>query len=410
MRSGCSPMRRWIAALALIAGLSAAPAGAHERSESSSHWHYAHQALSGVLTVRTREVTRLMIPGDQEDALPRIWLAHVARTVSAAVDGRECTPAPPSLLHAEAGYLRAAVQLRCPPGERLRLKVGVLLGVAPSHHHFLYIEAGAGTAREAILTIANPALELELGGRSSRALRFADFVRMGIEHIATGADHLAFLLALLVTARSRREILLVVTGFTLGHSVTLSLAALGIVQAERAAVESLIGLTIALAAARNLIADEREGRMAAAGAALIAAALLIVPSSARPQMPAPLILAIALLAASWLWLASLREGAASVRSRVTMAAGFGLVHGIGFASALQDLALPRALLLPTLLGFNLGVELGQLAAVGCALVLVRALTARLPALRSSESPAVIVSAALVSIGTAWFLIRATTFA
>jgi hypothetical protein len=230
---------------------------------------------------------------------------------------------------------------------------------------------------------------------------------MGIEHIATGFDHLAFLLALLISARAAREVLAIVTGFTVGHSLTLSFAVLGIVQANRGAVECLIGLTIALAAARNLVRGEREGRIAGLTTVAIMASLLIIPADLRPSLPATLIIGIAVTAGSAVWLAGAREGEFSIPSRAILAMGFGWVHGLGFASALQDLHLPRSKLLPTLLGFNVGVEIGQLLAVFAAVALIKIVVTIAPGARQRpELPAAVASAVLLAAGLAWFLTRA----
>jgi hypothetical protein len=135
------------------------------------------------------------------------------------------------------------------------------------------------------------------------------FITMGVEHILTGVDHLLFLVALLALSRGLWPIVKVVTGFTLAHSVTLSLAALGVVEVPGRIVEPLIAATIVWVAVENLV----------------------FPAGAR-----------------WRWL---------------VAAVFGLVHGLGFASGLTALGLPRDAMVRALIGFNVGVELGQLAFV-----------------------------------------------
>jgi len=294
-------------------------------------------------------------------------------------------------------------------GNRLALKIDLLFGVAPSHHHFLYVAAGS-SSREDILSASEPSAEIELRPSGSGQTRFLQFIGMGIGHIATGIDHLAFLLALLITARTARQVLAIVTGFTVGHSITLTLAVLGIIQANRGAVECLIGLTIAMAAAQNLIRGEREGRTAGLAATAIAALPLLIPADLRPDMPASLILAIAVATGSAVWLASMRAAAPaafSISARFAMAAGFGLIHGLGFASALQDLHLPRAMLLSSLLGFNVGVEIGQLAVVLAAVTVITVATKVVPLTqRRVEMSAVVASAALLAAGLAWFLTRA----
>lgn len=135
------------------------------------------------------------------------------------------------------------------------------------------------------------------------------FIAMGVEHILGGLDHLLFLLALLALARGVWSTVKIVTAFTVAHSVTLSLAVLGVVDVPSAIVEPLIAASIVWVAVENLVAPAGVGR------------------------------------------------------RWIVAALFGLVHGLGFASALADLELTRAALVRALIGFNLGVELGQLCFV-----------------------------------------------
>ena len=395
----------------LLAAAAIRPVSAHERSESFSHWSYAHGELNGVVTVRSREATRLALPGEGIGALVPILAAHLDKTIAANMDGAPCAATRhPYPLPSDAGYIRIGLEFRCPPGERLHIDVGTFFDVAPAHHHFIYIESQSGASREAILTASSHGLELDLTSMNTKAAGFRQFVHMGILHIATGIDHLAFLLALLITARNPRQVLMIVTGFTLGHSLTLSLAVLGVVQANRGAVESLIGLTVALAAARNLIRGEREGRIAALGAASVIASMLLVPSAWRPDMPGMLIVSIALVAGCAVWRGSMRSDAESVRARLMMAAGFGLIHGLGFAGALQDLHLPQQMLVYSLVGFNIGVEIGQLAAVAVAALLARAMMQFRPAPPAGGMPALVVSALLLAVGTAWFLTRAVTLA
>jgi hypothetical protein len=393
-----------------LALLFACVAQAHERSESTSHWTLVNSELHGVVTARTREVTRLTIPGDSYASLAQIFSAHVERSVAASVDGTPCAPRQaPAILESQSGYLRVDLWMHCGTGDLLSVKLDLFFTVAPSHHHFLYVESGQAR-REAILTASASTAELDLRPTSGSKTRFLQFIGMGIEHIATGIDHLAFLLALLISARTARQVLAIITGFTLGHSLTLSLAVLGVVQANRGAVECLIGLTIALAAAQNLIRGEREGRLAGLAAMLITASLLLIPSDLRPDMPTALVIAIAVATGSAVWLASMsptRQPVFSIPARFTMAAGFGLIHGLGFASALQDLHLPRPLLLESLLGFNVGVEIGQLAVVVAAVLLIKTVGKIVPAAqRRSDMSAALASAALLAAGLAWFLTRA----
>ncbi len=138
--------------------------------------------------------------------------------------------------------------------------------------------------------------------------QITSFIGLGIEHILTGYDHILFLVSLLILGGDLKYLLKVVTAFTLSHSVTLSLAVLNIVSLPSQWVECAIALSIAYIAAENLWRKESTGR----------------------------------------W---------------KLAFGFGLIHGLGFASALQELNLPQANLAISLASFNIGVELGQIAIV-----------------------------------------------
>jgi hypothetical protein len=138
------------------------------------------------------------------------------------------------------------------------------------------------------------------------ATGWLDFVRLGVKHILTGYDHLLFLAALLATARGLWSVVRIVTAFTVAHSVTLTVGALGIVTIPDRIIEPLIAATIVWVALENLFAAEPDRRR-------------------------------------WIW-----------------SFGFGLVHGLGFASALGELGLKGTALVRGLVGFNLGVEVGQL--------------------------------------------------
>ena len=178
----------------------------------------------------------------------------------------------------------------------------------------------AAERRTASLVLADPAASTASGSG------FATFLGLGFEHILIGYDHLLFLFALLLVPATLASTVRIVTAFTLAHSVTLALAALDLLRLPSALVEASIAASIAYVAAENLWARNPLSR------------------------------------------------------RAGVTALFGLVHGCGFASVLRDIGLPTDGLWRALFGFNLGVELGQLAVV---LLIVPALRGlgRLPASR-----------------------------
>jgi hydrogenase/urease accessory protein HupE len=179
---------------------------------------------------------------------------------------------------------------------------------------------------------------------------FRSYLRLGVEHILTGADHLLFLLGLLVVCRRFRTVAGIVTCFTVAHSVTLALAALGVVTLPGRIVEPLIAATIVVVGIENLLrGDEPKGR----------------------------------------WV-------------LTFA--FGLVHGLGFASALEAIGLGTAgtSVVGPLIAFNLGVEIGQLAVAAPLLVVLWRLRA-LPAF--ARHGARVTSLIVVAVGIVWLAQR-----
>lgn len=192
----------------------------------------------------------------------------------------------------------------------------------PQHRGLMRLEA-SGRTQTAVFSPEKPVQAFELAN-VSRWRQFRDFVKEGVWHIWLGFDHILFLLALLLPSVLKRgtqgwemidgfrpaliKVVKIVTAFTVAHSITLSLATLGLVQLPSRLVESTIAGSVVLAAFNNL----------------------------RPIFPDR----------GWI-----------------VAFVFGLIHGFGFANVLADLGLARETLALALVGFNLGVELGQLAIV-----------------------------------------------
>jgi hypothetical protein len=145
------------------------------------------------------------------------------------------------------------------------------------------------------------------------------FMKLGLTHIVEGYDHLLFLFCLLIAGGSFRHFLVVVTAFTVGHSVTLGASVLGYISLPSSLTETLIAFSIVLAALLNLRWLDSDADSA--------------------------------------------EEISTMKSRGLMAGGFGLIHGLGFAGILKEIGIEGSGVIAPLLGFNLGVELGQLVLV-----------------------------------------------
>jgi len=249
----------------------------------------------------------------------------VAGTVEVSADGAPCPLTGSSVAPAQEDGVAVTASWECPhePG-RLRMALGFLDRLPPGHLHVALLRVPGATVQR---TARAGASVVEIEAHPGAWAGAGRFLRLGAEHIFQGSDHIAFLIGVLLLGGTFRQLVGVVTAFTLAHSVTLALATLGWLVPPPRLIEPLIALSIVAVAVENIVA------------------LRSPLSAARVQES---------IARRW---------------RITFA--FGLVHGFGFASALRALELPRSLLGPSLLTFNLGVELGQLVIVALAWPLLR---------------------------------------
>jgi hydrogenase/urease accessory protein HupE len=386
------------AAPALLAGLLLGWGGgaqAHTRGTSYSEWVLAPDGAQVAARVSQLELTRLALDPAAPDYAARAG-ALLANTLQLGSGGERCAPQAPVARATEDGWVVARWSVRCAaPGERA-IRSTLLHDVAPSHLHFARVQVADGPARERVLTFAEPAFDP--GGATGAPASFARYVRLGVDHILSGWDHLAFVLALILLATRLREVAWLATAFTAAHSLTLAAAALGVAQVREDAVEAVIGFSIALVAAENLWL--RAGRERWTPAAL-AAGLLALAALGATRLPAALLAGLALFTACYF--ALLREAARPLRLRVAVAFVFGLAHGFGFAGALAELRLPAESLALGLLGFNAGVEFGQLLVIALAWPLLQWLGRRPPRRTWVADGA---SACVCALGTCWFVLRA----
>lgn len=257
-------------------------------------------------------------------AVTAYGLARLTMTADGQTAALRITDAEPAIEDfADGAYVRLSFAVEnVPRPKSLTVDYRLFFDINSLHRGMLRLECD-GRTQTAIFTPDHATQRFELGA-ANPGRQFLVFLREGVWHIWTGYDHILFLLALLLPSVLRREagrwrgvdglrpafvnIFKIVTAFTVAHSLTLSLATLQIVRLPSRVTESAIAASVVLAAANNLRPFIRER--------------------------------------GWM-----------------MAFVFGLIHGFGFANALSDLGLVRGTLALTLLGFNLGVEAGQLVIV-----------------------------------------------
>jgi hypothetical protein len=397
-------IRASLVAIAIALALLPSSSAGHTRSQSFSTWQQDGDSLRVVFSVSSSEATRLAALDDPRLPLPDLLTRHLSQTISARAGDVPCERVSgPTSRRARAGQLRAELRFRCGPDRPLALEIAAFGAVAPSHTHFARFKAGDEPEIE--LLFSNRVRQREAiarAGDSATGASFLGYVRLGMEHIAGGADHLAFLVALLLFVTRTRDAVVIVTGFTLGHSLTLALAAYGIARPEPGLVEALIGFTIALVAVENLTSPSGESTRTslAIGLALLGLALVATVIDRGP--PPVLLLGLAFFTVCYGRLASTPESVRRLRPALTFL--FGLVHGFGFAGVLLEVGLPRDRLLAALLGFNLGVELGQVVFVGFCAGLIALLRGVTPACWSPIAREV-AGAGLCGMGLYWFVQR-----
>ena len=218
----------------------------------------------------------------------------------------------------------------------------------PAHQTFLNLYDGDALT-QAILDLGHSRFEYFAGTRQGAIAVMRQFVPAGVKHIVLGADHLFFLLGLLLLGGSLRQLAVIVTVFTLAHSLTMALAALGLVMPPARIIDPAIALSIVYLGTDNLLV----------------------------------------------------QGGRDVRAWIAFT--FGFIHGFGFAGVLREMHLPPRALGWSIFSFNLGIEIGQLLVV---VVLATALAAlRKRSEVAGKRLAFAGSLAVVAAGTFWFIER-----
>lgn len=248
-----------------------------------------------------------LAPMDDLDAARVLVAEGTLGRATLTQGGAACVVGDAEVREVENDGVEVAAPLQCPGEGERSFTAGYLDAMAPGHRVFL--EAAGQPVAVLDASAASAAFVLAEPDRLAVAGRF---LVLGMEHIVTGYDHLAFLAALLLVATSLRQMLWVVTGFTVAHSITLTLAALEVFALPASVVEPAIAASILFVGLENL---------------------------ARPP----------------------------ARRRMATTFVLGLIHGFGFAGLLADLGIPRDGRVVALASFNLGVEVGQAALVAVTL-------------------------------------------
>ena len=203
------------------------------------------------------------------------------------------------------------------------------------------------------------------GERNVNQSSYFGYFKSGVEHILSGWDHLTFLLGLLLLFTGR-FLVIAITGFTIGHSLTLGLGAMNVLRVHSEIIETLIGFSILLLAVEYFIKHTFEIDKLAKNLALSLCAFL--PLTVFGDLDLILIIGLALFLTFYL---SLTNHYSNLWLPLLITIFFGLIHGLGFASSIAESGIPQDRLVPIILSFNIGVEVGQLAVAFALLALIK---------------------------------------
>ena len=345
----------------LLTGLSAQ---AHVKSQSYSEWQAADQSLSFAYSVDLRRITQLSRLYQDETGFIQLFERHLRETLKV----EQKTPCRWSELNIREhvrGKLKASGRFACPDtidAQHTRITIDSFHAVSSTHVHYARLKL-TDTTHQIVLNKANRSFRFDIGAVTDT---FAGFFTVGFSHVVSGLDHMLFLLALMLAATRPSTAIWCITGFTLGHSLTLGLAVFGWIAPDMPLIEAMIGLTIAVTA--NQAAQQDRGASGLLAPAVLAMMVLLVfilgAFLSKAYLLAGLGLTLFVLGESTL------EAAWRQRFLPVMTVCFGLVHGAGFAEGLLDLNFNQNDLLTPMLGFNLGVEVAQLVGLSGFYVLI----------------------------------------
>jgi HupE / UreJ protein len=384
-----------------LLALCSACASAHTKSETHSVWQIAGNEVHLSFTIPLLESSRLAKPGEEQPPDARV-LDYLRQHLSVSSRERLCAVRQGRALAATAQFRRFELTFTCASATDIKLHSSAFFELVPSHVTFAQIETGDGQFIEQLFTQDHQEVDASSGDARLRGASFFEYIRLGILHILTGPDHMCFLLGLVLISRRLRDLIFVVTGFTIGHSITLALAVTGILRPHAEYIDALVALTIAVIGAENIaVATHRPGAVAT-GIGVPLLAMAAASAAGIGTLPPLLLFGAGLFCANYLMLSGHLRDAGRLRLVVTLV--FGLIHGFGFAATLLEMQLPPAKLAQILVGFNLGVEIGQISLV---LTLVGLVSLLARAKLSLPRPIVVdaVAGSLVAVGVYWFVGR-----
>ena len=343
------------------------PLNAHYFSESFSKWNVVDNKVEANFSLLTLESTRIFqvenyqkIMFEENLSETDVFKIYLSQHLKVTSEGKNCYLVDEiKELNSQEGSLNLSLNFECPSNKEIKIINNALFNLVQSHIHIARIYIDNNLYTEKALFFNDQSIDLnEEKENNSFSNSFYKFFSLGLDHILSGYDHLLFILGLLLLVTNLKRLLLVITGFTIGHSLTLSLSVINIIQVKSSLVEALIGYTIMFVGLEYLYKENNDHRVSMIFITTLSLLLLIFGNLINPNFPYFLILGILLFSLGYFYLLKNLNSENNLLSIITII--FGLIHGFGFGGFLLGSKISSENIFSGLLGFNLGVEVGQI--------------------------------------------------
>jgi len=350
---------------------------AHYFSESFSKWNISNQDIKVNFNLLELEATRILKIDKYQKLLSNkmseneIFKIYLKKNLFIESEGIECDLKDDTkILSSKEGYLRIELNYKCPFSSNIKIINNALFYLIDSHIHIARIYRDNSIFLEKALFFNDQSIHLDEEVKEKKFFeQFSNFINSGFNHIIGGYDHLIFVLGLLLLINNFKLLFLAITGFSIGHSITLALTALEIVIPNISLIEAIIGFTIMFVALEYF--NEKQSSPYISIALLISLSTTLLILSVMNILHIPVFLLTGLLIVSISYFLIKNYYITGDKLLISLTVAFGLVHGFGFGSFLMSTDFDTSQTIVSLLGFNLGVEIGQLVFVGLILLIYK---------------------------------------
>ena len=350
---------------------------AHYFSESFSKWNISNQDIKVNFNLLELEATRILKIDKYQKLLSNnlseneIFKIYLEKNLFVESEDMGCDIKDDTkILSSKEGYLRLELNYKCPFSSNIKIVNNALFYLIDSHIHIARIYQNNSILLEKALFFNDQSIHINEEVKEKKIFdQFSNFIHSGFNHIIGGYDHLIFVLGLLLLIYNFKLLFLAITGFTIGHSITLALTALEIVIPNISLIEAIIGFTIMFVALEYFNEKQNSPYISIALLISLSTALLILSVINILHIPVFLLTGLIFVSISYFLIKNYYTS--SDKLLISLTVTFGLIHGFGFGSFLMSTNFDTSQTIVSLLGFNLGVEIGQLVFVGLILLIYK---------------------------------------